>query len=45
MTTRYDSAGAAAEKMMQAQERTHTAQQAAWAKRSWLSKLVWILFN
>ena len=42
---RYDSAGAAAAKLMQAQVRMEAARQAAWAQRSWLSKLVWILFN
>ena len=41
----HDSAGAAAYRMMQAQERTEAAQQTAWAKRSWLSKMLWILFN
>ena len=45
MDPRYDSAGEAAYKMMQAQERTEAARQAAWTRRSWLSKMLWILFN
>ena len=45
MDRRYDSAGTAAAKMMQAQERCAAARQAAWARRSWLSKVLWILFN
>ena len=41
----HDSAGAAAYRLMQAQERTEAARQAAWTRRSWLSKVLWILFN
>ena len=45
MDRRYDSAAEAAYRMLQAQERREAGRQAAWAKRSWLSKLLWILFN
>ena len=45
MDNRYNSAGAAANRMMQAQERFEAARQTAWAKCSWLSKMLWILFN
>jgi hypothetical protein len=35
----------AAYRMLQAQERFEAYRQAQWAKRSWISKLLWILFN
>ena len=45
MDRRYDSAAEAGYRMLQAQERHYAAQQAAWHQRSWLSKILWILFN
>ena len=35
----------AAARMLDAQDRFEAYRQAAWARRSWLSKLVWKLFN
>lgn len=45
MDRRYDSAGEAGYRMLQAQERRITAENAAWARRSWLSKALWIVFH
>lgn len=35
----------AAAKMLEAQDRFWAYRQAQWAKKSWLSKVLWILFN
>jgi len=35
----------AAARMMDAQDKRNAYCEAQWAKRSWLSKILWILFN
>ena len=41
----HDTAETAAAKMMDAQDTLNAAREAQWAQRSWLSKVLWILFH